>query len=270
MSSDPYVVSELQYTAPMDVEPEFYLYEPADGTVKHEPIPDRRAVRIHDVRGRKGAITFDADGFEYIDIDVEVAAFSDPDDVKARYYPAVAEHVKRAVGAAEVHVFDHNFRSHSVTNPGTSDRLPVVWVHNDYTEKSAPRRIRELLPDRADELLAKRYCFINLWRPVTRPVEESPLAICSATSVEQSDFVTLALRYEDRDGQVYFARHNPNHQWHYLSGMRPDESVLLKCFDSAEDGRCRYTMHSAFVDPTSAADAIPRESIEARTIAFFD
>ena len=52
--------------------------------------------------------------------------------------------------------------------------------------------------------------------------------------------------------------------------MRPDEAVLLKCFDSAEDGRCRYTMHSAFVDPTSAADAIPRESIETRTIAFFD
>ncbi len=49
-----------------------------------------------------------------------------------------------------------------------------------------------------------------------------------------------------------------------------DEAVLLKCFDSDEDGRCRYTMHSAFVDPTSAADAIPRESIEARTIAFFD
>jgi len=257
VSSDPYVLSELQYTAPMDVEPEFYLYEPADGTVKHEPIPDRHAVRIHDVRGRKGAISFDADGFEYIDIDVDVAAFSDSDEVRASYYPAVAAHVKRAVGAAEVHVFDQNFCSHSVTNPGTSDRPPVVWVHNDYTEVSAPQRIRELLPDRADAHLAKRYCFINLWRPVTRPVE-------------QSDFITLALGYEDRDGQVYSSRHNPNHQWHYLSGMRPDEAVLLKFCDSAEDGRCRYTMHSAFVDPTSAADAIPRESIETRTIAFFD
>ena len=85
MSGDPYVVSALLYTAPMNVEPEFYLYEPADGTVNHEPIPDRHAVRIHDVRGRKGTITFDADGFEYFDIDVDVAADAIPrESIEAR------------------------------------------------------------------------------------------------------------------------------------------------------------------------------------------
>jgi hypothetical protein len=51
--------------------------------------------------------------------------------------------------------------------------------------------------------------------------------------------------------------------------MRADEALFLKCFDSATDGRARWTAHCAFDDPSSPADAAPRESIEARTIAFF-
>ncbi len=52
--------------------------------------------------------------------------------------------------------------------------------------------------------------------------------------------------------------------------MRPDEVLLLKCFDTARDGRARWTAHTAFDDPTSPPDAAPRQSIETRTIAFFD
>ena len=104
---------------------------------------------------------------------------------------------------------------------------------------------------------------------VGNTVEESPLGVLSAPSVAQSDFVTLALRYRDRDGEIYFMRHNPKHEWFYVSQMRTDEALLLKCFDSARDGRARYTAHSAFEDPTSPPDAVPRVSIEARTIAFF-
>jgi hypothetical protein len=51
--------------------------------------------------------------------------------------------------------------------------------------------------------------------------------------------------------------------------MQRDEALLLKCYDSAADGRARWTAHTAFDDPTSPPDAAPRESIEARTIAFF-
>jgi hypothetical protein len=50
--------------------------------------------------------------------------------------------------------------------------------------------------------------------------------------------------------------------------MRTDEALLLKCFDS-DERRTQFTAHSAFQDPTSPANAAPRESIEARTILFF-
>ena len=270
MVNDRHVVSTFNYIAPMDAEPEIYFYEPEPGTVKHDPVTDPREMRIHDIRGREREFSLDEHGFEVIDIDAEVTAFGDRAEVQASYYPAVAERVKEAVGASHVHVFDHNFRSRSVTDTDVSEALPVMWVHNDYTELSGPQRIRDLMADRAEELLQGRYAFINLWRPVTRTVEESPLAVLAARSVRQSDFVTLALRYADRDGQIYFMRHNPDHQWFYASRMRTNEALLLKCFDSARDGRVRYTAHSAFEDPASPPDAEPRESIEARTIAFFE
>ena len=50
--------------------------------------------------------------------------------------------------------------------------------------------------------------------------------------------------------------------------MRADEAVLIKCYDSVEDGTARFTAHSAFEDPTASPDVLPRQSIEVRTLVF--
>ena len=76
------------------------------------------------------------------------------------------------------------------------------------------------------------------------------------------------LNYRDRTGEVYSLRFNPAHRWFYFPTMQADEAMLLKCFDS-DRTRARFTAHSAFDDPTSPADAPPRESIEVRTLAFW-
>ncbi|MFX6888168.1 CmcJ/NvfI family oxidoreductase, partial [Acinetobacter baumannii] len=62
--------------------------------------------------------------------------------------------------------------------------------------------------------------------------------------------------------------YNPAHRWYYVPRMTADEALLLKCYDSATDGRTRFCPHTAFVDPTTPADAAPRESIEVRTLVF--
>ncbi len=64
--------------------------------------------------------------------------------------------------------------------------------------------------------------------------------------------------------------YTPSHRWFYASAMRRDEVMLIKCFDSANDGRARFVPHSAFVDPTTPAGALPRESIELRTLVFYE
>ena len=51
--------------------------------------------------------------------------------------------------------------------------------------------------------------------------------------------------------------------------MRRDEALVFKVYDSAKDGRARFTPHTAFEDPATPRGAVPRQSIEARALAFF-
>ena len=51
---------------------------------------------------------------------------------------------------------------------------------------------------------------------------------------------------------------------------QPDEVIFLKCYDTALDGRARYTGHTGFRNPECPADFVPRESIEARTVVVYD
>jgi hypothetical protein len=144
----------------------------------------------------------------------------------------------------------------------------VMRVHNDYTEASGPQRVRDLMGAEADALLAHRFAFLNVWRPIRGPLLDQPLALCDAASAAPSDFVRSEQRYEGRTGEIYVMRWSPRHRWLYAPAMQEDEALVFKCYDSAR-ATARFVAHTAFDDPTTPADAPPRESIEMRTIAFF-
>jgi hypothetical protein len=103
-----------------------------------------------------------------------------------------------------------------------------------------------------------------VWRPIRGPVRSTPLAVCDARSIERKDFVPADLKHE-----VFMVAHSDSHRWFYFARMQTDEVLLIKCFDSAEDGRARFTAHAAFTDPAAPPDAPARESIEVRVLAFF-
>jgi hypothetical protein len=44
---------------------------------------------------------------------------------------------------------------------------------------------------------------------------------------------------------------------------------VFKVFDSATDGRARFTPHTSFDDPNTPPGAPARESIEVRALVFF-
>lgn len=69
--------------------------------------------------------------------------------------------------------------------------------------------------------------------------------------------------------EVFMVAYSDSHRWFYFARMQTDEVLLIKCFDSAEDGRARFTAHAAFTDPSAPPDARARESIEVRVLAFF-
>ena len=58
-------------------------------------------------------------------------------------------------------------------------------------------------------------------------------------------------------------------RWYYYPRMNRNEVLLFKTYDSALDGRTRFTPHSSCKDPRVPDDAPPRESLETRCLAFF-
>ncbi|KAJ3518940.1 hypothetical protein NMY22_g13432 [Coprinellus aureogranulatus] len=151
---------------------------------------------------------------------------------------------------------------------GRSDSTSVVT-----TTKSSIARVHRHLPaSDAPALLEKRFQIINLWRPINVPALEWPLGLCDYRSVNpEKDALPVALVYPDREGETYGITYNPNHKWKYLRGMTPEEVVLIKCFDSVQDGSVAvFTPHTGFSDPTTPPDAPHRESIELRALVFYD
>jgi hypothetical protein len=220
--------------------------------------------------GRKFATTLDGEGFQLAWHETAVTDFFDETQIRDVYYPEMVELIKAKSGAKRVVVFDHTLRTaDDADRAARKIREVVPRVHNDYTEWSGPQRVRDLLPDEADKLLAGHFAIIQVWRPIRYPVETFPLAMCDAQTISPNDLIVTERRHPNRIGQTYSIGYNPNHQWFFYPLQRREEAIVFKVYDSLTDGRARFCAHTAFDDPTAAPDARPRESIEIRTLAFF-
>src|SRR3984893_3216164 len=153
--------------------------------------------------------------------------------------------VERVTGAERVVLFDHIVRNPLLAERGEKGaRSPAKFVHNDYTFKSAPHRVRDLLPEEADRLLKNRFAEVNVWRAIRGPIESSPLAVCDARSLSPGGVVPCDLVYRERRGETTRFTYNPTHRWYYFPRMERNEAILLKCYDSKDDGRARFTAHT--------------------------
>jgi hypothetical protein len=263
------VEATVNYLAEMAERPGYYLYEPPPGVSWRNTKGDRHRLPIHDARDLVPPASLDREGFALARLETAAGDLYDPAAIRDTYYREVERLVQQITGAARVLAFDHNVRCATLAARGESGaQNPVRFAHNDYTERSGPQRVRDLLAAEAEALLQRRVAVINVWKPIRGPVRDTPLAVCDARGIRPQDLIATDLRYRDRTGEVYSLRFSPEHRWFYYSGMNADEAMLLKCFDSDAD-RARFTAHTAFDDPTAPADAPPRESIEVRTLAFF-
>ena len=269
MSNIEHVDAVLNYLADRGQRPVTYVYEPPAGEAARTGEYAKHTMPIYDARAIVGDLSLDKQGFALIRQESAVRNFYDESEVRSAYYPEVERMVREFTGAVKVHVFDHNVRCRPMAKRRENKaQEPVKVAHNDYTFKSGPQRVRDLLPDQAEALLKNRFAVINVWRPIRGPVQDTPLAVCDAQTMKKDDFVKHELRYRDRSGEVYSVAYNPNHRWYYVPNQKKEEVLLLKCYDS--DGRrARFTAHSAFEDPTSPPDAAARESVEVRTLVFF-
>lgn len=204
-------------------------------------------------------------------------------------------------GIKKVVIFDHTIRRNEKTSP----RQPVQGVHVDQTPGSAEARVRRHLPaDEAEELLKGRYQIINVWRPISHPATDFPLAVIDWRTTQPEDFVEVDLLYPKRQagddgddrgkevvperknsldvsnyeikGETYGVAPNDRHRFFYMKDMTPEETMFIKCFDSRSQsvggvkGLAGMTPHTAFMDPNTPKDTPGRQSIEVRCLVFYE
>ena len=131
------------------------------------------------------------------------------------------------------------------------------------------------------DYLHKAY-LVSVWRPLFEPLEDYPLAFCDYRSVDvRVDCVASDLVFPHYVGEQYHMLYSPQHKWHFLNGQRVSEMILLKCYESLEDGTARciasilstagtnypiVAAHTSFQNPLCPSHARLRESIEVRCI----
>lgn len=249
-----------------------YAYDPPDGAPRTNIVMDERQVRIADARPIAGELSLDLQGFALLRRPTTVRDFWDEAQTLALGHPEAAEIVRAATGAARVVVFDHTQRRRV---PDVQDwsadapRQPVGRVHVDQTVRSGPQRVRDIMGREAEALLKGRAAIINVWRPIARPARDWPLALGDARTIAPADLIPSELRFRHRRGETYSVAYNPAQRWFYVPDVQPDEVLLIKCWDS-DQTVARFAPHSGFRDPTTPAGTPARESIEFRTLAFFD
>lgn len=162
---------------------------------------------------------------------------------------------------------------------------PARFVHIDQSRPGAHEVLYDNMPAPfAEEIVAskKRWSIINVWRPIT-PVRRDPLAICDTRSVKDEDLVPITANlppngsgtYENVSAgkrfEILYAKANPEHRWYYAEGMGPEEVLLIKIFDSKKEGGLSVRApHSSFVDPETRDVVGTRESIEVRSLVFWE
>jgi len=256
------VTAELKfYAPPVDgSKPWNYVEEPRDGSPKRNFGDSDIPVTIKDIRGQESLYSLDENAFTTLKTSPSAEKeFVSEGSIREKYFPEVERLLFENIpGAKRIFLFDYTLRRIGGNRP------PVLRVHIDQNQKAAFGRVHHFLPNEAEDLLKGRVRIINVWRPLNGPVQCSPLAFADSKTVSEESLVDVEHRYPDRTGETISVAHT-DEQWHYWSGIKNDERILLKIFDSEKGGRAP---HTAFVDPRSPAGGRQRESIEVRALIF--
>lgn len=271
--SDYDLKTRIRYLIPGAEKPVYYASQGGgDAAMNIGAEFEDREVQVLDARALQPPATLDAQGFCLRSHEVGERDFYRAGDFLPLYEEEIKAMILGETGGSDALVFDHTLRSDSQEIRGERlTRETASVIHNDYTDASAGKRLRDLLPaEQAERRLQKRFAIVNLWRSIGGPVLTTPLACCDAKTIDPADLVAVERRAVERVGELELVTWNPHHRWYYYPAMTRDEVLLIKTFDSAMDGRARRSIHTAFDNPLAPPEAAPRESMESRLLVFFD
>ncbi len=232
--------------------------------------------------GRGLTTDLDREGFQLVTFPSAVADFhrlqEDP-DVDQQYMAETAAMLEDLTGAAQVFMLGGGKKRYGESAvdqlaPLTNAK-PARYPHADNTDASAEElaQMMDMFVAEIDLGAHSRWVMYNVWRAITPPPQDFPLAVCDAQSFTHADEVTVTAITEERNsGEIVHDTvgyvHNPNHRWYYFPDMTIDEVIVFKSGDSDPTGAVRVA-HTAFTDPTCPPGVPTRASVEMRALALF-
>ena len=253
-------------------------------------------VPVRDGRSVQSEFSLDIQGFALAERPSAVSDFFDKEQVEQLYPAEVVEAVRSLTGATRVAPLGWMVRTagdvarhQRPAAAGYSHRggvqPPAGEAHVDFTPARAVPLARTVYEKTfPDGRGYSRFIASSLWRTFSPPPQDFPLAVCDARSVRDDEGIPNTMFVVDRlpDEQTMLGdmpneasvpaaaifHYSAAHRWWYFSSMTRDEVLMFKFHDSDRTKALRAP-HTAFRDP-SVANAQPRESIEFRTIAFFE
>jgi hypothetical protein len=265
-----YVTGELGFSEPTDFRPRFFANDHSRDELNIAQV----AVPIEDMRLRETPPDLDVEGFCLLPHRSAVEDFRDPAEVTSIYAREIHDLLLSVTGADHVTISGAGILRFAERSEecGTLDNSsPARFTHIDVSDDTAAGFYEQSRPDNGRKV--RRSAQYNVWRVLSQPPQDVPLAICDARTLSCEDLITADALF-DRDGEIVWSfealliRHNPRQSWAYFSEMRPDEALIFKTHDS-DPTRAHHVAHGAFDDPTCAPEAPPRISIEMRGTAYW-
>lgn len=230
----------------------------AKHTAEHE-------VNINDLRMIRSSV--DAEGFELLDHTTKVRDFREEREVRDVYAGEITDLVTQYTGAQATFVTDYHIRRE---NSRQYEDSYAMFFHGDKPLGDARgytvRRLGEI--DAGLSTGHREFAWFNTWQPIDREVQQNPLALIDATTVEPGDLSQYCYAGYGDDGRETSITYNPAHRVYYCPRMQTSELLLFKQLDT-RPGRAGTCLHGSFVDPTAPADALGRRSIEVRLLCVF-
>lgn len=286
------VEAQIQYLAEgSSVNRRFVAAGVEHSTGRYEP----HVVPIRDGRGVRSQLTIDTHGFQLLDHHTSIVDFHDRAEVDADYPSEAIDLIRSVTGADHVVVRGWMLRTSADLAPSIKKvegyehhgglQPPAGEAHVDYSPQTAPRTAEQVYRRQfPDGRGYSRFIAFSLWRALSPPPQNCPLAVCDGRSLSDDEGVRNPLHIVDEmpseeamlaeipgeDDLIAASvfRFRPAHRWWYFPNMTRDEALLFKFYDSDHSVTWRCP-HSAFYDD-SLPGAHVRESIETRLIAYFD
>jgi hypothetical protein len=261
----------VNYIGDMARRPRYYANDHSRDLLELDP----RKIAIEDARVHIEAPSLAREGCELVQHTSEIEDFKDTAEV-ARLHPQEIEQLLLKVTGADCVVVPGpgvlRFGEGSKDAGKYSNSLPARFIHVDVSDATAEQFAHRSLPKNVGRAL-RRFAHYNVWRALSPPPQDIPLALCDARSVELADLMCADAVFDVADRpewsfEGWVVRHNSEHRWCYFSGMTRDEAIIFKTNDS-DRGQPHCVPHSAFDDPSCPKGVPTRASIEMRGIAYW-